>query len=88
MPPNEATEIIASPEPQIASIRRTYGATTVCLSTMIGASTTPAFAGDFSLSFTAGLSFGEGGDGVLDLAVGDVELADGPAAGVPGPGAG
>ncbi len=38
MPPNEATEIMASPEPQMASMRRTYGATTVCLSTMMGAS--------------------------------------------------
>ena len=97
VPPNEATEIIASPEPQIASMRRTYGAMTIGRSKGIGVTTGPIFDGGFSLSLTAGLSFLPGC--ALELAVGAAALAAGAGAfdeavgplegaGVPGLGAG
>ena len=61
MPLNEATVMVASPEPQMAVMRRgTYVTTTVGLATMIGVITGPALG---ALSFS-GLSFAAGGFGL------------------------
>ena len=68
MPPNEATEMVASPEPQMAVMRRRpYWTVTAGLAITIGATTGPAL---------GGLSFGAGG---LDLASGS--FLDGTAGG-------
>ena len=78
MPPNEATEIVASPEPQMAVMRRrAYGATTPGLAITIGATTGPGLGKALS-----GLSFGAGGLGLasgafLDTAAGDAAAGGG-----------
>jgi len=76
VPLNEATEMVASPEPQTAVIRRSaYWTTTVGLAITIGATTGPAL-GALSLSLSTGfvdlvsgafLAGGAGGVGVGSL---------------------
>ena len=73
MPPKELTEMVASPEPQTAVMRRRrYGTTTGVFSILIGPTTGPVF---------GGLSFGAGGLGLVSGV-----LLDGAAGGATGAG--
>ena len=66
MPPNEATVMVASPEPQMAVTRRSeYVTTTAGFATMTGATAVPAL-GDLSFS---GLSLTAGGCGLASGAL-------------------